>query len=225
MFVVKQIRYTNYKTSDKRSGFTLIELLIAVTFFSFILLFISAGFVALNRQFVKGRTTRDVQSDARFVVEDVTRSLRASTFGEVKSSSAIQADSFVCLGEAQYTWTTLSASQNASTIKRYTDGEEIRLAKSVYSGGPANCRDDNIVSGDSTELIGPNSVVQYLDIEDNFGEIAGLYKIILVLSTPQDEIIGADPEFANCEVLFNTGTVSPEYCSVVKFETIVNIRN
>ena len=222
--MVKRMRFTDFKISKskKNAGFTLVELLIAVAFFSFILLFISAGFIALNRQFVKGRTARTVQNDARFVIEDITRSLRASRYGQLKIADDVAIDTTMCFGSSQYTWTTLS---NFDTDdKRYADsGERIRLARSEYNGG--DCQSSTVETQNSTELIGSDTVVQFIDIE-GFGSIPGLFKVIVVLSTQQDEIIGSNNGAdANCESLQTSGSVNPEYCSVVKFETVVKIRN
>lgn len=230
----KQMRFIDYKTSKKESGFTLVELLIAVMFFSFILLFIASGFIALNRQFVKGRTARDIQNDARFVIEDITRSLRSSGSGGITPSNLIQQNATMCFGGSQYTWTTLSAIESSGTAdnNQYSDtSNDIRLARTQYGGG--DCDVVNVSSANSVELIGPNTAVQYIDVSNNFGGIASLYKIVVVLSTTQDEIIiGRDEngaidtsgEFATCEALQLSGDTNTEYCSVVKFETVVNIR-
>lgn len=225
--MVKQIRSTVFKTSKKsQSGFTIVELLIAVAFFSFILLFISAGFVALNRQFVKGRTARAVQSDARFVIEDITRNLRESSATQIRSSEAITTDEFVCLGSSRYVWASLDESENGVPNEYSNTGNEIRLARTDFEGGA--CNSEGIAEEESTELIGQDIAVQFLDIRP-FGGLADLFEVVLVLSTRQEEIIGStavDGDFtANCLALQTSGSVNPEFCTVVKFETIVKIRN
>ena len=63
--------------SDNK-GFTLVELLIAISFFSFLLLFVTFGFVQVPRIFTTGITVKTIQETSRNIVEDVTRTIRTS---------------------------------------------------------------------------------------------------------------------------------------------------
>ncbi len=61
------------------AGFTLVELLIATTFFTFILLFITAGFIQVSRTYQSGVITKNAQNTARVVFEQLARDARSGT--------------------------------------------------------------------------------------------------------------------------------------------------
>lgn len=62
-----------HKLYKKQSGFTLVELLLATTFFSFILLFISVGFIQINRIYHSAVITKNAQNNARSIFEQLSR--------------------------------------------------------------------------------------------------------------------------------------------------------
>ncbi len=61
---------------NNQRGFTIIELLLAMTFFAFILVFMTTGFIFINRQYTKGVVVREVHNNARIMIEDLARNLR-----------------------------------------------------------------------------------------------------------------------------------------------------
>lgn len=63
----------------KQRGFTLVELLIATTFFTFILLLITAGFIQVSRTYQSGVITKNAQNTARVVFEQLARDSRSGT--------------------------------------------------------------------------------------------------------------------------------------------------
>jgi type II secretory pathway pseudopilin PulG len=71
--------------SRAQSGFTLVELLIATTFFTFILLFITAGFIQVSRTYQSGVITKNAQNTARVVFEQLARDARTGTDIQVVS--------------------------------------------------------------------------------------------------------------------------------------------
>lgn len=74
------------------SGFTILELLLAMTFFSFVLMFMTAGFVFVSRQYTRGIIVREVQDADRFAIEDMARNLRLS---DVSDDQAARCDGSV----------------------------------------------------------------------------------------------------------------------------------
>lgn len=61
------------------AGFTLVELLLATTFFTFVLLFITAGFIQVSRTYQSGIITKNAQNTARVIFEQLARDARSGT--------------------------------------------------------------------------------------------------------------------------------------------------
>src|SRR5690554_8236963 len=64
---------------DRQSGFTLVELLLATALFSFILLFVTTGFIQINRAYNKGITVKRMHQSAREIIDELSRALLEST--------------------------------------------------------------------------------------------------------------------------------------------------
>ena len=60
------------------TGFTLVELIVALAFFSFMLLIVSAGFLQVGKIYQAGVASRRTQQAARGTIDDITREVRAA---------------------------------------------------------------------------------------------------------------------------------------------------
>jgi hypothetical protein len=81
---------------DKRqAGFTLVELLLATTYFSFVLLFISSGFIQINRVYQSIVVTKNAQNTARAIFEQIGHDMKA---GDTLAVYNPGGDGSYCLG-------------------------------------------------------------------------------------------------------------------------------
>ena len=97
-----------------QNGFTLVELLLATTFFSFILVLFSVGFIQINRTFQKGASIKEVTDTGRNVIEDLARNIRTVKASDVlieptgyplgDGSPPLGAAFRLCLGDVRYAW-------------------------------------------------------------------------------------------------------------------------
>jgi len=73
--VVNEFYYgaTDHRSGLSQTGFTLIELLLAMTFFSFMLIFIAAGFIQINRIYQSAVVTKNAQNTTRAIFEQMSR--------------------------------------------------------------------------------------------------------------------------------------------------------
>src|SRR5688500_10704829 len=67
------------KLFRKSSGFTLVELIVALAFFSFMLLIVSAGFLQIGRIYQSGVSLRRTQQAARSVTTEIAREVRGAS--------------------------------------------------------------------------------------------------------------------------------------------------
>lgn len=81
-------------------GFTLIELLLAMTFFTFILLFITAGFIHISRVYQSGVITKNAQNTLRDIFENLNRDARSGT--DVQAPVTAGSLSCYTIGQATY---------------------------------------------------------------------------------------------------------------------------
>jgi prepilin-type N-terminal cleavage/methylation domain-containing protein len=71
--------------NSRQKGFTIVELMIATTVFSFVLVVVTAGIIAIGRAYYKSLTSSRVHETARSVMGDVSRSLQFSDTNSVNS--------------------------------------------------------------------------------------------------------------------------------------------
>lgn len=206
-----------------KDGFTLVELMLAMTFFSFVLLFVVSGFVQINRTYTRGVTQKDIQNAARAVVDDISDAIRNSRPNSVVVTTG-GSPFRLCIGGSarRYAFnqhiggdTTAASFSNETFASPST--EEITLARSTETGvacGDAVNRDEEV----SRTLIDNNMRVQHLSVERI--NTSNSFKINLVLSTEDlndFDTFGVD---ASCTVV--TGD---EFCYVARLETVVTARN
>ncbi|HEX9594713.1 MAG TPA: prepilin-type N-terminal cleavage/methylation domain-containing protein [Candidatus Saccharimonadales bacterium] len=129
-----------------QAGFTLIELLLATALFSFVLLFLVAGFVQINQAYNKGITVKRVHESARLLVSDLTR-----TMSSTSSTNGLQINSGCLIaGGVRYKW-------NIGLITPYTAAQY-----SIARDTKPNCGD--AVDGSSQYLLDPKVMIHSLSI-------------------------------------------------------------
>jgi prepilin-type N-terminal cleavage/methylation domain-containing protein len=230
----------------KQPGFTLVELLLAMTLFSFVLVFSSAGIVQIYRAYNKGATVKRVQEDARTIIEDVVRELRVRD-----KSTPIE----ICVGPSPDPTTCSDVSTNTDR-NRLCIGNNIRYVWNVaghnnwgdntpeqwlkangtprvppeyinFSKKPNDnfaddgCKGDMKVSNESTTFIDEDIVVQYFNVTP-MDPTQTIFRIQLILSIDHADLIEGVGLNAKCKGSTTQGT---QYCSVVNLATTVSIRN
>lgn len=209
--------------SDKK-GFTLVELMLAMTFFSFVLLFAISGFIQINRTFTRGVTQKGVQRAARLVIDEVGDAIRSAAPGSVEVHNSAAGVQRVCIGDVRFGFNQHRGDPTRATFtsERFNNNStRIILAKT--SDSSSNCTDPIERLEDRTRtLINTNYSVHHLYVE-RVGT-SNSYKIELVISTEVDYSRAYDfsqyGEDARCEV-----ATGDEYCYVAKLETVVTARN
>lgn len=184
----------------KTRGFTLVELLMAMAFFSFILLFILTGFMIVSRAYSKGITVKLIQDENRRLTEKFTREIRTA------SSIDSQPDC-LALDNTIYYWSVPVDNTHPSTSPK--------LLLSERDTTCADREDDPSASGVQSVL---NDRVGVQSIEVN--QLGGrLYKLHIVLSTTDVDLISGTGDSATCDV-----TTGDQYCDIVSSTTMVSTR-
>jgi hypothetical protein len=204
-------------------GFTIVELLIGLAFFSFLLLFVTFGFVQINRTFTKGITVKTIQETSRSLVEDLTRSIRGSESIDFKRAVAPTDGYQLCLEGVRYGWNQQfggSSSTPDQTTHELPGNVPYTMIKS-FDGG--NCGDDFT---SYEKILDDRAVVQHLSIcnSDETKPCAvgpGTYRIKFVVSTKSaDNDLEIYGDEAKCKV-----QIGDYLCDVAIFETVAMKRN
>lgn len=185
------------KANEK--GFTLIELMLAMTFFSFILLFVTTGFIIVNRAYNKGLTVKLVQDEGRGLIEELTREIRTA------GDSGVNVGTSDCIS---VNGTMYYLNKPINTDPPY------RLYK-LQTG--ITCDTYDPVQTDGEDVLEERVGVQYIEASDISG--TGVYSIKIVLSTMEEDLIVTTGQDAEC----TTGSGS-QYCDIVTMTTVVSTR-
>lgn len=207
------------KGVNYHKGFTIIELLIALSFFSFLLMALTVGFVQINRAYTKGITVKTIQENGRVLMNDITRAIRSSGDGVV----TVSANPYrLCINGIRYGWNQGTDNNGArseetfltSTVPMVPSTEKITLAKTMDG---ANCT-AKLVKSQSEAAIDRRAIVQYLSVS-HVGA-SQVWKVKLILSTSETSDLSSFGETAKCKE-----QVGNQFCDIAKFETIVSVRN
>lgn len=146
------------KIKTKNSGFTIVELMIATAVFSFVLLVTSAGVIAIGRNYYKAITSNTVQTAARSVMDDVSRSLQ---FSQVSSISAL-------LTNPDGTPATVKARCFGSDRYTYVINQQVKSGNhALYRDkrpSLSSCTPGGFTGG--VELLGPNMRLLQFDVSN-----------------------------------------------------------
>lgn len=196
------------KRNNKQRGFTVIELLLATTFFSVIIMMVTAGFVQINRSYTRGTLVHNMQNNARVLFEDISRSIRDSTPGGLAYSNTQPYR--LCLPGVRYGWNQFNGTvrsneslpSNAAMLKSYD-------SSSCTSAIPSN----------ASATLGDNMLVQHMSITPINPGNNRVVRFIMVISSPTAELV-EQGENARCRPDRNS-----QYCDVVRLETVITLRN
>lgn len=204
-------------------GFTLVELLVAMTFFSFLLLLVTFGFVQINRSYTRGITVKTIQETARALTEDISRAIRTSNDFEYHDFAS-DGEYRLCLGDVNYAWNQhieKADPDDNKTLDMTTEQldslppQDFTMVKTRNTA--IGCL-ATIAADDTEEVLDDRAIIQHLSIT-NVAE--GTYKIKVVVSTKSAadndlEVFGSE---ARCKV--QTGD---QFCDVASLETVVKTR-
>lgn len=205
---------------NDQSGFTIIELLLAMSFFTFILLFVITGFVQINRSYTRGITQKNVQNGTRTVFDDISRTIRSANSGDIifiNDSNNYR----LCVGSIRYGFNQqIGADTETESISDETfsgTSEPLTIARTINPS--SNCTDRISRSEEHTRtLLDDNLMVQHLQVE-RIGT-SNSFHLELVVTTETLTDFGLYGKDAKC--LVATGD---EFCYVAKFESVVTTRN
>ena len=186
-------------------GFTLVELLLAMAFFSFILMFITTGFIIINRAYTKGINVKLVQDEGRQLIEDFTRNMRTSSPASI--STTPPGDKCMTISGVRYYWSIPINSTDANSPNK------LMREEGLGCGDPINTTNPGGVS-----MLDERVGVQFIDVRLMTGS-SSVYSVKIVLSTATTNLVGVAGENAECTI--GSGD---QYCDIVTFSTLVSTR-
>lgn len=205
-----------------KKGFTLVELLIAISFFSFLLLFVTFGFVQVNRIFTKGVTVKTIQETSRGVLEDISRAVRTETFlGYIDGANGGQYR--ICFEGVRYAWNQHDPGPSPGQYSIYDASNEVLDGTSdlltLYRSADNDACLAPIDPDVAEEILDNRAAVQHLSVTQVAPQT---YNISLVVSTrgAVEEDLTQFGRDAKCKV-----QAGDQFCDVSFFETVVTSRN
>jgi len=172
-------------TVHKARGFTIIELMLAMTFLSFVLVFIVLTLVQMVRTYDKGLTIKQINQAGRTVTEDIAKSVRGEQPGEVVLTHV--PEGYLCVGDTLYIWNSVFKTQGSGVtqnlnLNQYTffpSGTGISLARQKMNANQAAlCRS---VSGL------PASYTVFMNNPDNYSLLGDRARVIWAGATPSPD--------------------------------------
>ncbi len=186
-------------------GFTLVELLLAMAFFSFILLFITTGFLIINRSYNKGITVKLVQNEGRQAMDRLVR--------EIRSTSVVTIDpggQCITISSDSYYWSVPVNGGALSPMKLImASGESCSVAMATATG---------------TDLLHERVGVQYMKVSRiaDGGNTTPFYEVHMILSTVETDLLEKTGLDASC--LTQSASSGNQYCDFVELKTVVSTR-
>lgn len=193
----------------RQHGFTLIELLLAMAFFSFILMFVTAAFLQVSRAYNKGITVKRVHESGRAIIADMSRSLAQGSqqSGSVQTSQSAQSG---CLyvGGTRYVWNN-GLHPSGSHGHALMNGQDFSL---IRDNGASCTSPLNIDPAQALNMLDEKIIVQNITVSQIAG-ISNSYRLSVSLSSHR---VGSN---SNCNV------IEDAYCDTVTLSTVVTTRN
>ncbi|HEX4662010.1 MAG TPA: hypothetical protein VH144_00160 [Candidatus Saccharimonadales bacterium] len=210
-------------THAKRSqGFTIIELLFAMSFLTFMLLFIIGATIQVMRTYNKGIVTKQVNQSGRTIVEEMSRAIRGANPTDPNALNKISlSNGRLCLGGVSYIWNIDNPATGSNKYKDSTDPvlfARVKDPSGIYCGSASDLPAPP--KSDATELISNTIWVQNVSVIQSPSD-PQLVQLHIRLST-------ADP---NQPTVIDNGQKicandsQGDFCAVTDFTTVVAIRN
>lgn len=202
-----------------KKGFTLVELMIAMSIFSFILLFAVGVFVQINKIYIKGITTKRMGDQSRVVLADLNNTIsqsnsmticREDTCGEpsIKTTDISDPNKYtICFADKNisYQWK-ISGDSYLRKINKYICSSTGTPIPSLASEGSGN-------------LLDSSTSVKALNLQPVGGDGSGAWQLDLVVTSQRNNQLDAsisDPMNIKCK-----SGISDQYCAVIRLSTIV----
>lgn len=207
----------------KQSGFTLVELMLAIAFIGFLVLFTVLASLQVLRTYNKGLAVKEINQTARTIVDEISRSIRSSTYTsiDITPNTAAPTQSRICIGGVSYIWNIAN-----QTINKFSGvGTPPVTFVRVNDAGGAMCSQvagayPNVDPTQATPLLSNRVWVQALTLTKN--NITGLAVISLQLSTTDDPLsptLESIPGGVRCK-----GDSGDQFCAVATLTTTVAMR-
>jgi len=188
----------------EQKGFTLVELMLSMAFFSFILLFVTSGFIIVNRAYNKGLTVKLVQDEGRELVEELTREVRISNSKSIKTDD--NTTKCIEVSGYRYYWSVPISGTTGSPGKLFRE-EGKDCSASINTTTPTG-----------VQILNERVGVQFMSLT-RASAASPIYTIKIVLSTAEADLLTDVGETATCAT--NQGS---QYCDIVSFTTVVTSR-
>lgn len=192
--------------SMNKKGFTLIELMLAMTVFTLMMLVATAGFVAMNRVFIRSGIAKELSESSQDVAEDITKAIRQAEENARTCPASPPASDYegtLIIGSTAYAWN--------------------RTGGGGMWRGPANC------SVFSTEVVPSRYKVRAFEVTP-IDTTEGFYRIRGVITTSEDTAINFPAatsnwfEDPNVSCKGTSEVPSAQNCAVEKFNFVVSGR-
>lgn len=196
------------KNKKPEQGFSLIELILSLAYFSFMLLFVTASFIQINRTYTRGVTIARVHNSGRNVIEEVSRKLRLASQDTpvviCDNGSGCSNDYRVCFSQVRYIWNN-NPSVGDKKLLRSEDGQPCSSA----------------VPSSAEVILEENVIAQNFSVTDKGSNV---YRIDVTLSSGigEDELLESTGKEAKCKGSVQAGS---QFCDVVRLFTTVSLRN
>lgn len=208
-------------SKSTQRGFTIIELLFAMSFLTFMLLFVIGATIQVMRTYNKGIVTKQVNQSGRTIVEEMSRAIRAANPGSFNVNNL--AGGRLCLfNGVSYIW---NIGDPATGSNKYEGTNEPVLFARVKDPSGSYCNSDSgalpsLSKADATELISNTIWVQNVFVKQSPSD-PKLVQLQLRLSTASPNEPTA---MANSQKVC-TNDSPGDFCAVTDFTTVVAIRN
>lgn len=235
-----------FRNKRKQRGFTIIELLLAMTFLSFVLVFLALTLVQMIRTYDKGLTIKQVNQAGRTMTEDIAKSMRGEQPGQIVLTNV--PNGRLCVGNVMYLWNPVyvgsatSPTPNTSPNNYAFSGAPrvpITMARQYLSNPSVTCNAASLANYNVTRnetnysLLGDRARVLWAGVTPS--PDGRLVKLTFILGTyditEQSNIqsgaianVFNTPHFASGQPTCHPGS-NGNYCAFSTFSTTVYLPN
>jgi hypothetical protein len=231
-----------YRNKSQTQGFTIIELMLAMTFLSFVLVFMSLTIVQMMRTYDKGLTIKQVNQAGRAVTDDIAKAMRGEQPGNIVVTNV--ANGRLCIGNVMYIWNPVYVGSRTAPTASTTDnyrigGAPLTMARQYLANPTATCNTPNLINYNITpsqtdySILGGRARVLWAGVTNS--PDGRLVKLTFIMGT-YDLTEAANIRTGAYAQVFNTAyfssgnpTCQPgsngNYCAFVEFSSIVYLPN
>jgi prepilin-type N-terminal cleavage/methylation domain-containing protein len=189
-----------------RRGFTLVELLLAMTFFSLILMFVTASFLQVSQAYNKGITVKRIHESGRAVLAEMSRAL---VQGSTVAGGVQAPGGCLIVAGTRYVWNSGFHGSGSHGHRLMQPGNR---DFSLIRDTRPTCG-EAISSSEAVNLLDDKIIVQNISVVP-VGSVTNTYRLTVSLSSDRSGGSGGA-----CDAINDT------YCDTVNLSTVVSIRN